>query len=159
GVHQVHRMIRRIADKYQDRVITGEVWLTDDERLARYARPDELHLVFNFRLLEAEWGAENFTSAITSQLAAMSAGRAPAAWVLANHDVQRPATRLGGGAVGAVRARAAALVQLALPGPAYLYQGDELGLPNVELPDEALRDPVWERSGHAERGRDGERVP
>jgi alpha-glucosidase len=159
GVHQLHRMIRRVADKYPDRVITGEVWLTDDERLARYARPDELHLVFNFRLLEAEWGAEGFTSAITSQLAAMRAVGAPATWVLANHDVVRPATRFGGGAVGLARARAAALVQLALPGPAYLYQGDELGLPNVELPEEALQDPVWERSGHTERGRDGERVP
>ena len=159
GVHEVHRLIRRVGDKYPDRVITGEVWVTDDERLRLYARPDELHLVFNFRLLEADWGAESFTAAITHSLAAMHSVGAPATWVLSNHDVVRHATRYGGGEVGVRRARAAALVQLALPGPAYIYQGDELALPNVELPDEALQDPVWERSGHTDRGRDGERVP
>jgi alpha-glucosidase len=57
------------------------------------------------------------------------------------------------------RGRAAALVQLSLPGAAYVYEGDELGLPNADLPDWALQDPTWERSGHTERGRDGERVP
>jgi alpha-glucosidase len=159
GVHELHRLLRRVSDKYPDRVITGEVWVTDDERLARYARPDELHLVFNFRLLEADWNAEAFTAAINGSLAAMHAVGAQATWVLSNHDVTRVATRYGGGEVGRHRARAAALMQLALPGPAYVYQGDELGLPNVDLPDEVLQDPVWERSGHTERGRDGERVP
>jgi alpha-glucosidase len=159
AVHDLHRMIRRISDKYPDRVVTGEVWVHDDERLARYVRPDELHLVFNFRLLEADWGAESFTAAITDSLAAMHAVGAPATWVLANHDVIRPATRYGGGEQGLARARAAALMQLALPGPAYVYEGDELGLANVELPDDVLQDPVWERSEHTERGRDGERVP
>jgi alpha-glucosidase len=84
---------------------------------------------------------------------------APCTWVLANHDVDRAATRYGDGAVGLARARAAALVQLSLPGAAFVYNGDELGLPNAELPDWALQDPTWERSGHTERGRDGERVP
>jgi alpha-glucosidase len=68
-------------------------------------------------------------------------------------------TRYGGGELGAARGRAAALVQLALPGAVYIYQGDELGLANVELPDSALQDPTWQRSGHTARGRDGERVP
>ena len=89
----------------------------------------------------------------------MSDVGAPCTWVLGNHDVPRVVTRYGGGAIGVRRARAAALVQLGLPGAAYVYNGDELGLPNVELPDSALRDPTWERSGHTERGRDGERVP
>jgi alpha-glucosidase len=84
---------------------------------------------------------------------------APACWVLSNHDVVRHVTRYGGGEVGTRRARAAALLQLALPGAAYLYNGDELGLPNVELPDEVLQDPVWERSGRTRRGRDGCRIP
>jgi alpha-glucosidase len=92
-------------------------------------------------------------------MAAMSGVGAPCTWVLANHDVNRAATRYGGGAVGAARSRAAALLQLSLPGAAYVYNGDELGLANVELPDSALQDPTWERSGHTERGRDGERVP
>jgi alpha-glucosidase len=80
-------------------------------------------------------------------------------WTLANHDVDRESTRYGGGPIGLARARAMALVMLALPGAVFIYNGEELGLPNVELPDEALRDPVWERSGHTRRGRDASRVP
>jgi len=159
GVHDLHRMIRRVSDKYPDRVVTGEVWVTDDERLSRYARPDELHLVFNFLLLEAAWDARAFTEAITHSLAAMQSVGAPPTWVLSNHDVSRHVTRYGGGELGVRRARAAALLQLALPGVAYIYNGDELGLANVDLPDSALQDPVWERSGHIQRGRDAERVP
>jgi alpha-glucosidase len=79
--------------------------------------------------------------------------------VLSNHDVVRHATRYGGGKVGQARARAAALLTLSLPGAAYIYNGEELGLENVDLPDEVLQDPTWERSGHTVRGRDGERVP
>ena len=84
---------------------------------------------------------------------------APCTWVLSNHDVVRHTTRYGGGELGKARGRAAALVQLSLPGAVYVYNGDELGLENVDLPDEVLQDPTWERSGHTERGRDGERVP
>jgi alpha-glucosidase len=137
----------------------GEVWVADDERLARYVRPDELNLAFNFELVVAHWGAESFRKAIDSSVAAMAGVGAPCTWVLGNHDVDRPATRYGGGAAGVARARAAALVQLSLPGAVYMYNGDELGLQNVDLPDEALQDPTWERSGHTQRGRDGERVP
>jgi alpha-glucosidase len=133
--------------------------VTGDERLARYVRPDELHLAFNFRLLQAPWDAAALREAIDHSLRAMRSVGAPATWVLANHDTVRPVTRYGGGELGLRRARAAALIQLALPGAAYLYYGDELGLPNVELPDEVLQDPAWKRSGGADRGRDGERVP
>jgi alpha-glucosidase len=80
-------------------------------------------------------------------------------WTLANHDVDREPTRYGDGPTGLARARAMALAMLALPGAVFLYNGEELGLPNVDLPDEVLQDPVWERSKHAERGRDGCRVP
>jgi alpha-glucosidase len=83
----------------------------------------------------------------------------PATWCLSNHDVEREVSRYGGGKVGLTRAKAMALVMLALPGPVFVYNGEELGLPNVELPDEVLQDPVWERSSHEERGRDGCRVP
>jgi alpha-glucosidase len=109
----------------------------------------------------------------------MRAVDAPTTWVLSNHDVVRHVTRYGREQTGAFdsaqdmelprpvdlelggrRARAAALLMLALPGGAYVYQGEELGLEEVEdLPDEVLRDPVWERSGHTQRGRDGCRVP
>ncbi len=159
-MHDIHRMFRRILDSYPgDRMAVGEAWVPDDIRLARYVRPDELNLSFNFELVVAAWGAETFRKAIDSSLAAMAEVGAPCTWVLGNHDVDRPATRYGGGAAGLRRARAAALVQLSLPGAVYVYNGDELGLPNVDLPDEVLQDPTWERSGHTARGRDGERVP
>jgi alpha-glucosidase len=160
GVHEYLRGFRRVLDSYDgDRMAVGEAWVADDERLARYVRPDELQLTFNFRLVEAPWGAETFRDAIVGSLQAMSEVGAPCTWVLSNHDVDRARTRYGGGEIGLARARAAALLQLALPGAVYLYNGDELGLPNVELPDEVLQDPTWERSGHTKRGRDGERVP
>jgi alpha-glucosidase len=137
----------------------AEAWVANSERLARYAASDELNLAFNFELVVADWGAAEFRAAVDRSLHAMAAVGAPCTWVLANHDVDRVVTRYGGGPRGLARARAAALVQLSLPGAAYLYNGDELGLTNVDLPDDALQDPTWERTGHEVRGRDGERVP
>ena len=160
GVHDYHRIFRRVLDSYPgDRMAVGEAWVPDSDRLARYVRSDELNLAFNFELVESAWGAKTFRDAIERSLRAMSGVGAPCTWVLDNHDVDRAATRFGGGEVGVARARAAALMQLSLPGAAYIYNGDELGLANVDLPDGALQDPTWERTGHTERGRDGERVP
>jgi alpha-glucosidase len=159
GVHAVHRRIRSVLDEYPGTMAVGEVWVFDDDRLAAYLRPDELQLAFNFRLLKAPWTADDLRAAVDHSLAAVAATPAPACWVLSNHDVSRHVTRYGGGAVGTRRARAATLLLLALPGVAYLYNGEELGLPDVDLPDEALQDPVWERSGRTVRGRDACRVP
>jgi alpha-glucosidase len=160
AVHEHHGEFRRILDSYPgDRMAVGEAWVADSARLARYVSPGELNLTFNFQLVEAAWGADEFGPAIDRSLEAMAHVGAPCTWVLANHDVDRTVTRYGGGAVGLARARAAALVQLSLPGAAYIYNGDELGLANVDLPDDALQDPTWERTGHQVRGRDGERVP
>jgi alpha-glucosidase len=159
GVHDVHRTVRRVLDAYDHRMTVGEVWVSDDQRLARYLRPDELHSVFNFRLLTADWDTEALRQAIDHSLASVAGTPAPACWVLSNHDRPRHVTRYGGGELGTRRARAAALLQLALPGMAFLYNGDELGLPDVDLPDEALTDPTWERSGHTDRGRDACRIP
>jgi alpha-glucosidase len=163
AVHDIHRRFRRVLDEYPgERMAVGEAWVHSPKRLARYVRRDELQLAFNFELLEAPWGAESYRRSIERSMRALADVSAPCTWVLANHDVPRAATRFAKGttpAVGLARARAAALVQLALPGAAYIYNGDELGLPNVELPDAALQDPTWERSGHTDRGRDGERVP
>jgi alpha-glucosidase len=159
-VHGYLRMFRTILDSYPgDRIAVGEAWVRDDERLARYVRADELNLTFNFNLLLAPWGADSFRTAIDGSLAAMAQVGAPCSWVLSNHDVTRHVSRYGGGPLGLARGRAAALVQLALPGAAFVYYGDELGLPNVEVPDWALQDPTWERSNHTDRGRDGQRVP
>lgn len=114
---------------------------------------------FNFKLVEADFDADQIRAAIQNSLAAVDSVGATPTWTLSNHDVEREVTRYGDGQIGQWRARAMALVMLALPGTVFIYNGSELGLPNVELPDEALQDPVWERSGHTERGRDGCRVP
>ena len=159
AVHEYLRGLRAVLDEYPGAMAVGEVWAESVERQVAYIRPDELQLAFNFDLVRADWEAAAFTQAIQDALDATARVGAPNTWVLANHDLIRHATRYGGGAVGQARARAAAMIQLALPGAAYLYQGDELGLENVDLPDEVLQDPAWERSGHTERGRDGERVP
>ena len=160
-VHEYLRAFRRVLDSYPgDRMAVGEVWASGGHRLARYVRPDELHLAFSFQLVQVNWSAKEFRAAIDDAMQTMPAVGAPCAWVLSNHDIDRHVSRFGGGAVGTARGRAAALLQLSLPGAVYLYNGDELGLPNVDdLPDSALRDPAWERSGHTVRGRDSERVP
>jgi alpha-glucosidase len=159
GVHEIHRQIRRVFNNYPDAVAIGEVWVYDNEQFSRYVRDDELHLGFNFRLLRAKFDATDIRGAIENSMTAAAMVDAVPTWTLANHDVDREVTRYGDGAIGLARARAMALVMLALPGAVFIYNGEELGLPNVELPDEALRDPVWERSGHTRRGRDASRVP
>jgi alpha-glucosidase len=157
GVHDIYRSWRKVLDSYPgDRMAVAEAWAPSAERTAMYVRPDELHQAFNFHFLKADWDAADMRSVVDATLAT----GAPATWVLSNHDVQRHVTRYGGGEVGRRRARAAAMLMLGLPGSAYVYQGEELGLPEVlDLPDEVLRDPMWARSGHTERGRDGCRVP
>ncbi|GLW95195.1 glycoside hydrolase family 13 protein [Actinokineospora globicatena] len=161
GVHEIYRSWRAVLDSYSPpRVAVAEAWTRDAARTARYVRPDELHQAFNFHYLRADWSADDLRAVITGTLAATTPVGAPATWVLSNHDVQRVVTRYGDGPVGVRRARAATLLTLALPGSVYLYQGEELGLPEVlDLPDSVLQDPIWRRSNHTERGRDGCRVP
>ncbi|MEV4476104.1 glycoside hydrolase family 13 protein [Nonomuraea sp. NPDC049504] len=158
-VHGVYREWRRLLDSYPgERMAVGEVWTDDAEDLARYVRPDELHQSFNFAWLEAPWSATAFRKVIDDTLAAVPY----ATWVLSNHDVVRHRTRYGTDDPGAglARARAALLTMLALPGSAYLYQGEELGLPEVtDLPDDARQDPIFFRSKGELPGRDGCRVP
>ncbi|KHO23939.1 alpha-amylase [Mycolicibacterium setense] len=159
SVHDIHRFIRRVFDDYPDAVAVGEVWVHGNERFAKYLRPDELHLGFNFRLVQADFDARDIHDAIDNAIVAANLAGATPTWTLSNHDVEREVTRYGDGVRGLARARAMALVMLALPGAVFVYNGEELGLPNVDLPDAVLQDPVWERSGHTERGRDGCRVP
>jgi len=160
GVHEIHRRIRKVLDEYPHAVAIGEVWVDDNIRFAEYVRPDELHLAFNFRLAETPFAAEAVRESVENSLAAVAEVGAPPTWTLSNHDIEREVTRYGGGATGRARAEAMMLVELALPGAVFVYNGSELGLPNVDdLPDEVLQDPVWERSGHTDRGRDGCRVP
>ena len=149
-------MIRATLDHYPQRVAIGAVGARSGERFARYVRPDELHLAVDTRLAAVRFDADELRTTIEGTLAAVEAVGAAATGALADHDVMRPASRYGTGPRGVARARAMALVQLALPGAVYLYNGDELGLPDAELAEEARRDAVW---GHGEDGRDGCRVP
>ena len=155
-VHDVHRMIRATLDHYPERVAIGAVGVRNAARFARYVRQDELHLAVDTQLAASRFDAEEVRAAIEDCLNAVGSVGAAASWLLSDHDVSRPASRYGAGPVGTARARAMALVQLALPGAAYLYNGDELGLPDADLPDEARRDAVWH---HGEDSRDGCRVP
>ncbi|MET9607171.1 glycoside hydrolase family 13 protein [Streptomyces sp. NPDC006512] len=147
GVHEIHRSWRRLLDSYGgQRIGVAEAWAPTSDRLALYVRPDELHQAFNFRFLNCPWDPAAMRTVIDESLAATASVGAPTTWVLSNHDVVRHVTRYGGGARGLARARAAALLMLALPGSAYVYQGEELGLPEVtDLPEEARRDPAFRR--------------
>ncbi|MET7396581.1 glycoside hydrolase family 13 protein [Dactylosporangium sp. NPDC005572] len=179
-LHEVYRSWRRIADAYDPpRALIGEVWLADPQRFARYLRTDELHAAFNFDFLGCPWDAKALRRCVDETLDAHTAVGAPATWVLSNHDVTRHVTRYGRAetgfdhalrqarhlapsdlTVGTRRARAAALLTTALPGSVYVYQGEELGLPEVEdLPSSARQDPIFARTASADPGRDGCRVP
>jgi alpha-glucosidase len=181
GVHEIYRAWRRIGESYDPpRVFVAEAWVGNPRKLASYVRPDELHTAFNFDYLLTPWLAEPLRATIDATLAAHSEIGAPPTWVLSNHDVPREVSRfarpqrVGAGRVwlsdlleepadfevGRRRARAAALLTLALPGGAYVYQGEELGLPEAEaLPVDALQDPLYLQSHGANLGRDGCRVP
>lgn len=179
-VHDIYREWRHLFDRYDPpRTAVAEAWVPAHRR-ARYASPQGLGQAFNFDLLESPWDAAAFASTIEESLALAHESGASSTWVLSNHDVVRHATRYAlpsgtdltawlnadGTAPapdeerGLRRARAATLLVLALPGSAYLYQGEELGLPEVaDLPRDALADPTHLRSGGAQKGRDGCRVP
>ncbi|MEV5316674.1 glycoside hydrolase family 13 protein [Streptomyces sp. NPDC052687] len=179
-VHEIYRDWRKILDAYTPpRMAVAEAWVPGPRRVL-YARPDELGQAFNFEYLKTRWDAAELRHVITASLADARAAGASATWVLSNHDVVRHASRLmlppgtdvdawllSGGhapavdtAAGLRRARAATLLMLALPGSSYLYQGEELGLPEVaDLPTAVLQDPIWEQTGHVRKGRDGCRVP
>ncbi|HEY8472142.1 MAG TPA: alpha-amylase family glycosyl hydrolase [Natronosporangium sp.] len=182
GVHEIYREWRKILDGYTpERIAVAEAWVPTLDRLSRYVRRDELHQAFNFQFLRTPWSASAYREVIIASIAAVESVGATATWVLSNHDVVRHATRLGrvnpehtggvaGGAhrgeepadpvLGLARARAATLMMLALPGSAYLYQGEELGLPEVlDLPDELRQDPRFHQTGGEILGRDGCRVP
>ncbi|MEU3374563.1 glycoside hydrolase family 13 protein [Streptomyces sp. NPDC006660] len=174
GVHEIYRSWRTILDEYDgERIAVAEAWTPTVERTANYVCPDELHQAFNFQYLGAPWDAAALREVIDVSLAAMRPVGAPATWVLSNHDVTRHATRFanppglgtqlrtpGDRELGLRRARAATLLMLALPGSAYVYQGEELGLPDVtDLPDEVRQDPSFHRAAGQDGFRDGCRVP
>jgi alpha-glucosidase len=178
-IHDINRRWRAVLDEYGGgRMMLAEAWVAP-AHVADYLRPDEYHQTFNFDLLTAAWDADTFRTAIRDGIAATEPADGLPTWTLSNHDFMRPATRYGlppdtdlrrwplTGPIslldtdsGLRRARAALLLVLALPGAAYVYQGEELGLPEYwSMPTEALHDPVWTQSRGAQKGRDGCRAP
>ena len=157
-VHDVYRAWHRVLDEAgADKMAVAEAWTQTPESTVAFVRPDELDQAFNFAWLLADWSAEAFAKVITSTLEAVAPVGASPTWVLSNHDVVRHVTRYGGGEQGLARGRAATLAMLALPGSSYLYQGEELGLEQVDVAPEDRQDPSYLRTG--EVGRDGCRVP
>jgi len=182
GVHEIYRGWRKILDSYEaDRMAVAEAWVFPSSRIANYVRPDELNNSFNFDFLCSPWDPTELRKVIDTSIEAMESVGAPPSWVFNNHDVVRSSDRFALGLIsgsgkttlerlgdpakldrqlGTNRARAAALLMLALPGGAYLYQGEELALPEVrDIPEDRLADPMWRMSGYTDRGRDGCRVP
>ncbi|MGO2516902.1 MAG: alpha-amylase family glycosyl hydrolase, partial [Corynebacterium variabile] len=184
GVHDIYRRWRKILDSYStdtaERIMVAEAWVQPIDRIARYVRPDEHHQAFNFSFLDTRWDAAALREVIGESYRVNDAVGAPTTWVLSNHDVIRHATRLAlapeeavtqlagpvtepDRTVGLDRARAATTLMLGLPGSAYLYQGEELGLPEVlDIPDDRRQDPTFFRTRGTdtpELGRDGCRVP
>ena len=158
-VQDVYREWRQVMDEYDgDRMAVAEAWVPP-ERAARYVAPDTLHQIFNFDFMAAPWDAVRVRGVIEKTMASLSYVGAPPTWALSNHDTPRVVSRLGGGPLGLRRARAMALIAHALPGAVYVYQGEELGLSDALLPDSARQDPVFFRTGGAQLGRDGARVP
>lgn len=182
GVHEIYREWRKILDSYPgDRMAVAEAWVSPASRIARYLRHDELANSFNFDFLSSPWEPESLKRMIDRSMTALEEVGAPSSWVFNNHDVVRSVDRFDLGLIagsanttlerqgdptrfnlkrGTLRARAGALLMLALPGGAYVYQGEELTLPEArDIPEDRLTDPRWAMSGHTDRGRDGCRVP
>jgi alpha-glucosidase len=155
GVHEIYRAWRKIFDEYKDRMTVGEAFVYPTSRLANYVRPDELHQIFNFDFLLIDWDAEKIKEAASRVMRELATVGAPPTWALNNHDSPRLVSRLG----SASKARALALIAAALPGSLYIYQGEELGLPDGEMPLSARKDPIAIRSQGSDLGRDGCRVP
>jgi alpha-glucosidase len=155
-VVEVYQDWRRITDAYDgDRMMVGEVFILDVDRVKRYVGDDRLHQAFNFTVFRTPWGAAALRATIEKALDAFD----PPTWVLSNHDLTRHVTRYGGGDLGRRRGLAVTAVLLALPGSPYLYQGEELGLEESDVPPDRRTDPTWFRTGGKVVGRDGCRTP
>lgn len=179
GVHDIYREWRQVLDEYEgDRALVAEAWLNRPEDAKLYVRADEMNQAFNFDFLTSPVDAESYRRVIAHSLQEMDTVGAPTTWVLSNHDVVRAASRFGlsktgkgpngirpfeeqpDAELGRRRALAAHALQAALPGSMYIYQGEELSLPeHMAVPDELREDPAFYRTQGREAGRDGCRVP
>ncbi|MGJ8522958.1 Oligo-1,6-glucosidase GH31 [Carnimonas sp. R-84981] len=179
GVHDIYKQWRSVLDEYDgDRMMVAEAWVVPQERLARYIRSDEMQQAFNFEYLGSQWNARDVRKVVDDSLAQTALVGAPTTWVMSNHDGVRHASRFGlstpgyrpkgisakdeqpDEALGLERARGFAFMTFFLPGSAYIYQGEELGLPeHTNMDDKYRQDPTFWRTKGEEVGRDGCRVP
>ena len=178
GVHEIIRSWRKVLDEYDNRVMCAEAWVLPLSRMAKWVRPDEYHQTFNFGYLETGWNKDGLVKVVTDSLQEFGKVGAPSTWVLSNHDVIRHVSRYGipgvppqgdgigpeseqpDEAIGLRKGRAATAFMLGLPGSSYIYQGEELGLPEHSTLEGKFReDPTWSRTGGKRVGRDGCRVP
>lgn len=178
GVHDIIRSWRKILDEYDNRAMCAEAWVLPLSRMAKWVRPDEYHQTFNFGYLETPWAKQPLVKVISDSLEAFGSVGAPSTWVLSNHDVIRHVSRFGvetpppqGSGIGPGmeqpdeelgqrKGRAATAFMLGIPGGAYLYQGEELGLPeHTTLEGKYRQDPTFSRTNGERVGRDGCRVP
>lgn len=158
-LQDIYATWRTVLNSYPgDRMAVSEAWVPA-HRAKNYVSPTSLHQIFGFDFLVVPWNAAIMKDRITNAIAGVAAVNAPPTWALSNHDSPRVATRLGGGVTGLARARALAVVAHALPGSIYVFQGEELGLENADMPDSARQDPVYFRTNGEQKGRDGARVP
>jgi alpha-glucosidase len=180
SVHEIFRNWRKILESYPgERAMCGEAYVLPLSFMALWVRSDEFHQTFNFRFLDAGWEKDSLVSAIDESFEAFDEVGAPSTWVLNNHDVMRHASRFGGdygrttasdgvgpenpqpdNELGLKKARAATLFMLGLPGASYIFQGEELGLPeHTTIAPEHRQDPTFFRTNGQRVGRDGCRVP
>lgn len=179
-VHEIFRKWRKILESYPgDRAMCGEAYVYPLSLMAKWVRSDEFHQTFNFRFLDAGWDPKKLFDAINESFEAFDGVGAPSTWVLNNHDVIRHASRFGGDygratasdgigsgqpqpdpVLGLQIAKGATLFMLGLPGASYLYQGEELGLPeHSTLENKYRQDPTFARTNGSRVGRDGCRIP
>ena len=178
GVHEIIRGWRELLNRYDDRAMCAEAWVLPISRMAKWVRPDEYHQTFNFGYLETPWDRDALEKVVIESLREFGKVGAPSTWVLSNHDTIRHTSKYGvpnlplhgmgigpnseqpDEAIGLRKARAASAFMLGLPGGAYIYQGEELGLPeHTMLEGKYRQDPTWFRTNGERVGRDGCRVP
>lgn len=156
GVHDIYRKWRVLFDSYgsRDVMAVAEAWVHPPVNATRYVRSDELHQVFNFDLLDAPFDASFLFDVVDRSIKLMATVDALPTWALSNHDSPRVASRIGD-----AESRALALFIFALPGSSYVFAGQELGLPDGDIPDQYRQDPIYFRTHGQQKGRDGCRVP
>jgi len=178
-LEEIYASWRDVFDSYDPPLFAvGETWV-ESHRRARYANPAALGQAFNFDFLWNPWDPSSFRAVVEENLRLAADAGSTSTWVLSNHDIIRHPTRYADSAVppsvrinaaiplspaaraqGIRRGTAATMLAFALPGSAYMYQGEELGLHEVvDIPETSAQDPQARVVDGFFATRDGSRVP